>query len=105
MNITVIHRNVSKEQAAKMLGIQSYTDLPLHWVGRVAAVLSAMTGKNMYDLLLSSIVWCYDGSRIGYPYPLTIEAYGYLKALDMKLGNSLSIETEDRQFNVLSISA
>lgn len=101
MNVTIIRHDVTKDQAAKILGLKVYdTALPQSWLDA--------TVKNLnedYHKVLSSFVWCYDGgSFCGYPYPLTVEAYGYLKALDQHLGNSFSDESK-HAYNVLSIQS
>ena len=101
------HRNTTKQEAAELLGIQIYdTALPQPWLNEVAGNLSSLdvdaSGK-LYDILLTSLVWCYDQAKIfGAPYPLTLKAWAYLKALDMKTGTHYVDETHSL-LNVLDI--
>lgn len=100
MNVTVLDHNVSQEEAVRILGLQDYAEVKQLWVDNVAATMDLPEER-----IREMFVWCYDGgSIVGYPYPLTVQAYGYLKALDMKVGLH-NAEESVHSFNVLLTSA
>lgn len=101
------HHSVTKREAAEVLGIQTYdTALPQPWLDKVAGNLNSLAvneNGKLYDILLSSLVWCYDGgSFTGYPYPLTLKAWAFLKAHDTRFGTHMVDELKV-QFNVLDL--
>jgi hypothetical protein len=107
-NIMMVPHHLTKDQAAKLLGLQTYDcALPQPWLDRAAKVLSAVgantEGIGVYDMLLSSVVWSYDQAKLmGAPHPLTIKAWGYLKALDIHDGTNY-VDEADELLNVLDI--
>jgi hypothetical protein len=66
--------------------------------------IAAKESVNIYDLLVSSIVWSYDQAKIfGAPHPLTLKAWRYLKMLD-RLTGSHCVDEEDTLLTVLDIA-
>lgn len=87
---------ITKGEAAEKLGLKVYDcALPQPWVEQATRVT-----ETPMDLICSSFVWCYDGSCMGYPYPLTVNAFNVLKTYDTKVGTNL---TNDK-FTVLEIN-
>jgi hypothetical protein len=82
------HANRTKDVAAKELGVKVYdTALPEPWLDHAAETIAgedlSKTREGVYGMLLTSTVWSYDHAKIfGAPHPLTVEAWGLLKALD-----------------------
>ena len=100
------HHSCTKDEAAKLLGIKVYdTALPQPWLDEVSRHLVPITkDENTYYTLLSSIVWCYDNNSFsGYPHPLTLKAFGYLKAHDMEYDTRMANEYP-YAFSVLDIA-
>jgi hypothetical protein len=101
------HHGMTKTQAADHLGVKIYdVTLPQQWLDEIAGRLSSLAVDDrghIYDILLSSIVWSYDHFLFGYPHPLTIKAFAYLKAHDMRFGTRYALE-DVFQFNVLDIA-
>jgi hypothetical protein len=105
MDITCINHRPTKDQAAKLLGIQTYdTALPHDWlVSAVCTLEKEVDPCGLYAKILSSVVWSYDQAKIfGAPHPLTVEAFGLLRALD-KLTGSHCVDESRVPFNVLQI--
>ena len=97
MDIITINKPVSKDEAAKMLGIKVYDcALPQHWLDN----LVELSGMD-YHKALSSFVWSYDTGLLGLPRPLTDEAYVYLWKLDRLTGTRY---TMDESVQVLSVN-
>lgn len=86
MKTITVEKRISKEEAAKLLGLKVYdTALPQQWLDdlclKLAATPSGRFSKpklNFQDAILSGTVWCYDGSLLGYPYAMTEQAYFWL---------------------------
>jgi len=99
MRIHYVNRYPTKTEACNILGIKSYdTALPQPWLDVFIEVVS---DKTNYDLSLSSYVWCYDNDSFsGYPHPLTLAAYAWLKAYDQRQKTNLA---DHIQFDVLKI--
>jgi hypothetical protein len=81
MNMNIMAANkkrITKEEAAKMIGLKVYdTALPQQWLDVV------VKEHNLnYNLVLSNIVWCYDGSLMGFPCPLTVEGCAVLQKIE-----------------------
>lgn len=98
-------KRISKRDAATLLGIKVYdTALPQQWLDCFVDNLKQSGVKGeLYDIILSGTVWCYDrDSFIGFPYPLTLEAFGLLKAHDMIYGSHYADETKNH-FNVIGV--
>ena len=96
MDIIAINKPVSKDEAAKMLGIRVYDcALPQNWLDDFVKKT-----KMDYQKALSSFVWTYDMGLLGLPRPLTDEAYVYLRYYDRIQGTSYA---KDECIPVLSI--
>ena len=107
-NIISINSHPTKDTAARLCGLKTYDNaLPQQWLDSVVDTLMPIAAKesvNIYDLLVSSIVWSYDQAKIfGAPHPLTLKAWGYLKALD-RLTGSHCVDEEDTLLTVLDIA-
>lgn len=103
------HSRPNKRDAAELLNIETYdTALPQRWLDEFVNEIVKVTGKprdEIYGLALSSFVWCYDDSIMGYPYPMTITAYGWLKCYDIAKGTHYADECAPaHQFNVLEFA-
>ena len=97
MDIITINKPVSKDEAAKMLGVKVYDcALPQTWLDEFVK----KTGMD-YHTALSSFVWSYDVGLLGLPRPLTDEAYVYLWKLDRLTGTRY---TMDESVQVLSVN-
>jgi len=99
---------VTKSEAAEKLGLKTYdTALPQPWLDSVVEKLrqyqehAETPETSLYDQILSSFVWCYDGSLLGYPRPLTTQAHTLLVKLD-KIGHT---HYADSITEVLNINA
>lgn len=79
---------MTKYEAAEKAGLNTYDcALPQQWLDGTVKTLKENTGfgragvlpDNLYDIILSGTVWCYDNSLMGYPYPLTYPVMEYLR--------------------------
>jgi hypothetical protein len=105
-NIICIATHPTKDEAAKLLGLHTYdTALPQPWLDDIVAKVKPREKPSVdfYRLVLSSFVWCYDDSWLGYPYPLTVRAFAWLKAYDEIQGSHYTEELS-RQYSVLDIA-
>jgi hypothetical protein len=105
-NIICIATHPTKDEAAKLLGLKTYdTALPQPWLDDIVAAVKPKekSSVDFYSLVLSSFVWCYDDSLMGLPYPLTVRAFGWLKAYDDLVGTHYTDELLHR-YNVLDIA-
>ena len=81
---------VNKDEAAKLLGYKTYdTAVPQPWLDELYEILqpiSASFPAAWKDIILSSIVWCYDDpyNFIGAPVVLTKVAYDMLNQAAIK---------------------
>lgn len=102
MNILIVQEKVNKDRAAQLLGLEVYdTALPQEWLDQFVYILRKKQPVD-YHLVLSSFVWCYDnGSFMGYPYPLTVQAFAFLKLYDQLTGSSY---TSSETYNVLEVN-
>ena len=86
MKTITVEKRMSKDEAAKLLGLKVYdTALPQQWLDDVCVKLAfTPSGRfskpklNIYDTIVSGVVWCYDNSLFGFPYALTEQAYFWL---------------------------
>lgn len=106
-NIIGSCNRMTKDRAAKELGLKTYdTALPQQWLDNATEKLSSLSVNDkgeLYDILLSSIVWSYDNSKIfGQPAPLTFTAWAWLRRLDGLVGTNYVDETK-ALINVLAI--
>ena len=84
--IKVIKERLTKDETAKILGLQIYdTAVPQPWLDNLYLKMSmspaGRTGQlpeGWKDLILSNLVWCYDSSLFGYPVILTKKALDLL---------------------------
>lgn len=82
MNIINVTGPITKEEAAQRLGLKVYDcAVPQKWLDESCLTLRVHSSKddtipkNLYDTLLSGVVWCYDVcSLLGEPVALTDEA-------------------------------
>jgi hypothetical protein len=102
MDITTIHKPISKSQAAQTLGLHTFdTALPQPWLDYF---VSKVKDEGAYEKAVSNLVWAYDRSPVGgLPYPLTLQGYEVLRAIDEAAGTSFSIEQKGQTFRVLDI--
>lgn len=89
MDIINVSERVSKIGAAEALNIQNCDfALPQGWVDEIVSILQACSDikpehkEDIYARVVSSFVWSYDKSLFGFPQPLTICAFGWLKIYD-----------------------
>ena len=100
MNIIQVHHHPSKESAARILGLRTYdAALPQQWLDEFVKKVEVD-----YHLVLSSFVWSYDHCLMGHPYPLTLNAFCWLKKHDVLTGTRYSDEYRDHVYNVLDIA-
>jgi hypothetical protein len=107
-NIIPFNHRPTKDVAARLCGLKTFDNaLPQQWLDATAEILMPVATKeaiSIYDLLASSIVWSYDQAKIfGAPHPLTLKAWGYLKALD-RLTGSHCVDEESSLLTVLDIA-
>jgi hypothetical protein len=100
MNIIRIYKNVSKDEAARILGLKVYdTALPQGWLDDILLKLAASPSgrlgilpKDICDIVVSGTVWCYDGGMLwGFPYALTERAYDWLNRVESFQSNQSSV--------------
>jgi len=82
---------MTKDELAKKAGLTTYDcALPQTWLNGVVDTLKhgcvSNLPENIYGVILSGVVWCYDGSLMGYPYALTNHVLGYLKIYEETTG-------------------
>lgn len=81
---------VNKDEAAKLLGYKTYdTAVPQPWLDELYEILQPISESfpaAWKDIILSSIVWCYDDPHnfIGAPVVLTKVAYDMLNQAAIK---------------------
>jgi hypothetical protein len=104
-NIIPVTDRPTKDVAARLCGLKTYDNaLPQPWVDSAAESLAHTAIKDVYDLLVSSIVWSYDQAKIfGAPHPLTLKAWALLKTLDMRTGTHY-VDESDSLLTVLDIA-
>ena len=79
----------TKSETAKAKGLKSFDcTLPQQWLNDIANTIAKASHTHYneaYQTILCGVVWCYDGSLLGYPFALTskagatIEAYNQIK--------------------------
>ena len=81
---------VNKDEAAKLLGYKTYdTAVPQLWLDELYEILQPISESfpaAWKDIILSSIVWCYDDPHnfIGAPVVLTKVAYDILNQVALR---------------------
>lgn len=108
-NIISVPHFPNKKIAANLCGIKK-CDYALEqpWLNSAVKTLTPIAAAvkepiDIYDLLVTSIVWSYDQAKIfGAPHPLTLKAWGYLRVLD-KLTGSHDVDEETSLLTVLDI--
>jgi hypothetical protein len=103
INIVPTPENVTLENASDythLLGIKR-CDINLpegYWLSNLREMLH---DRHDRELAAASFVWAYDTSRnMGRPYPLTVQAYSWLRLYDREKGSRYA----DGIFNVLDIA-
>ena len=89
----------TKSEMAKHKGLKIFDcALPQQWLNDIANTISeyskccGMNYNQAYDTILCGVVWCYDGSLLGYPFALTskaqstIEAYNQIRKYENRKG-------------------
>lgn len=87
MKYIEVEGNISKGDAARKMILQSYDPaLPQQWVDNFVEVIQKDNAKlikeDLYGQVISSFVWCYDNSLLGFPRPLTRKALDLLTKFD-----------------------
>jgi hypothetical protein len=102
INKVIQSKPVTKKEAAELLGLQTYdAALPQKWLDDfVDYLIRSLKKFDVYDRVLSSFVWCYDGGSVmGYPRPLTNQAFDWLQGYDITNGTHYA----DPEYTVLEI--
>ena len=102
--IRITNKRLTKDEAAKALGLQSYdTALPQTWLDNLLksfACIESWFPENWKDIVTSGLVWCYknakgESSLIGYPVALTVQVINILTPVLDLSGQAAVIETRE----------